>query len=91
VGVRLRAIGQHMPEVGQLGVAIFLDELGDVLAPAPAAGLALDRERGDAEIREGVVGVVSHGFGPPRPHARRLAGGGGLTSGRGNGVRAELC
>jgi hypothetical protein len=39
----LRAIGEDMPQIGELRVAILFDELGDVVAPDPSAGLALDR------------------------------------------------
>jgi hypothetical protein len=43
----LRAIREHMPQLGQLGVAVLLHEPGDVVAPAPAARLALrSRARG---------------------------------------------
>jgi hypothetical protein len=44
-----------MPKLRQLGVAVLFHEPGDVVAPAPAAGLALDREGRDAEVREGVA------------------------------------
>ena len=59
VGFRLRAVGEDVPQLGQFHVAVFLDELGNV-APEPAAGLALNRERGRAEVRQ-CVGVVAHG------------------------------
>jgi hypothetical protein len=51
-----------MPKVRKLGVAVLFHELRDVVPAAPAAGFALDREGGDAEIREG-VGVIAHGSG----------------------------
>jgi hypothetical protein len=56
-------IGEYMPQLGELGVAVLFHQPGDVIAAAPAAGLALDREGRDAEIREG-VGVVSHAGDP---------------------------
>ena len=59
---RLRAVGEHVPQLRQLGVAVFLNEPGDVVTASSAAGLALDREGRDAKVREG-VGVVSHGSG----------------------------
>ena len=59
---RLRAIGEHVPQLRQFHVAVLFHEAGDVVAAAPTAGLALDRQGRDAEIREG-VGVVSHSFG----------------------------
>jgi hypothetical protein len=40
-------------------IAVLLDQLGDVVAAAAAARLALDREGRDEEVGEG-VGVVSH-------------------------------
>ena len=49
---RLWANGEDVQELGQPGVAVFLDELG--LAAKSAAGLALDREGRDAEVRERV-------------------------------------
>ena len=55
-GARLRAIGELVQEFGQRGIAVLLDQLGDVVA---AAWLRTDREGWDAEVREG-VGVVSH-------------------------------
>ena len=57
----LRAIGQHVPQVRQFHIAVLLDELGDVVATAPAAGFALDRQGRDAEVRER-VGVVSYAW-----------------------------
>jgi hypothetical protein len=66
--VRLRAIGEHVAQVGKLRIAILLDELGDVVAAKPAAWLALDREGWDEEVRER-VGVVSHASGRPGPDA----------------------
>jgi hypothetical protein len=42
--------------------AVLFDQLRDVVAAKPPAGFALDREGGDAEIREG-VGVIAHGSG----------------------------
>jgi hypothetical protein len=62
---RLRAVGEHVPQFGQLHVAVFFHEAGDVVATAPTAGLALDRQGRAAEVRER-VGVVSQ--------ARFLAG-----------------
>jgi hypothetical protein len=56
---RLRAVGEHVPQFGQLHVAVFFHEAGDVVATAPTAGLALDRQGRAAEVRER-VGVVSH-------------------------------
>jgi hypothetical protein len=52
------ALREHVPEVRQFYVAIFFDQSSDVVAPAPAARLALDRERGDAKVvqREEVSG-----------------------------------
>jgi hypothetical protein len=46
----LRAVGEHVAQVRQLRIAVLLDEPGDVVAAAPAAGLALDREGRDAEV-----------------------------------------
>ena len=43
---------------GSLASPYFSPQLGNVAAAAPAAGFALDRERGNAKVREG-VGVVS--------------------------------
>jgi hypothetical protein len=50
--LRLRAIGEHVPQLGSFAIA------------APAAGLALDREGRDAEVREGVgvAFMLSRGF-----------------------------
>jgi hypothetical protein len=50
--LRLRAIGEHVPEVGKLHVAILLHQLRDVVAAAPAAGLAFDGDGRDAEVGE---------------------------------------
>ena len=50
-----RARGQLASTVSQLGelhVAVLLHEPGDVVAPAPDTGFALNREGGDAEVRE---------------------------------------
>jgi hypothetical protein len=55
-----RALGQSArmyKKLGLPGVVVFLDQLGDGVAAEAAAGLALDRERRHAEVREG-VGVV---------------------------------
>ena len=60
--LRLRAIGEHVPEVGKLHVAILLHQLRDVVAAAPAAGLALDRQGRDEEVREGVRVVFQARF-----------------------------
>jgi hypothetical protein len=79
---RLRAIGEHVPQLRQFHVAVLFYEAGDVVAAAPTAGLALDRQGRDAEIRE-VWAWSLIASGRPKPHARRLAGAGGLTSGRG--------
>ena len=49
-----------MPQLGELGVAVLFHEPRDVVATAPTARFALDRERRDEEIREGVR-VISHG------------------------------
>jgi hypothetical protein len=46
-----------MPQLGELGVAVLFHEPRDVVATAPAAELALDRESGDAEVGES-TGVV---------------------------------
>jgi hypothetical protein len=59
VGVRLRAIGEHVPQLRKLGVAVLFDEAGDDIAAAATAGLALDGQGGDEEVREG-VGVITH-------------------------------
>ena len=48
-GSRLRAIGEHVPQLRELGIAVLFHEPGDVVAAAPAAGLALDRQGRDAE------------------------------------------
>jgi hypothetical protein len=58
----LRAIGEHMPQLGEPGVAVLFHEPGDAVATAPAAWLALDRERRDEEVRKGVR-AVSHAWG----------------------------
>jgi hypothetical protein len=49
---RLRAIREYMPQLGQLRITVLFDQPGDVVAAAPAAGLALDRERRHEEVRE---------------------------------------
>jgi hypothetical protein len=54
LGVCLGAIREHMPQLGELGVAVLFHEFCDVLATSPAAQRALDREGRDAEVREGV-------------------------------------
>jgi hypothetical protein len=72
---RLRATGKHVPQLGQFHIAVFRDELCDVVSAAPAAGLALDREGRDAEVRE-CVGVVSNALdslGPMRVIWPRLS------------------
>jgi hypothetical protein len=51
-----------MPQLGELGVAVLFHEPRDVVATAPTARFALDREGRDEEVRERVR-VVSHGFG----------------------------
>ena len=38
VRFRLRAIGEHVPQLGKLYLAVLLDELGDVVAPARPQG-----------------------------------------------------
>ena len=48
-GSCLRAIGEHVPQLRELGIAVLFHEPGDVVAAAPAAGLALDRQGRDAE------------------------------------------
>ena len=74
MGFRLRAIGEHVPQFGKLGIAVLLHEPGDVVAAAPAARLAFDRQGGDAKVPQGVC-VVSHASGglSPFARARRLA------------------
>jgi hypothetical protein len=39
LGVHLGAIGEHMPQVGELRVAVLFHEPGDVIAAALAARL----------------------------------------------------
>ena len=77
---RLRAVREDVPQLRQLRIAVLFHELRDVVAAAPAARLALDREGGDAEIRES-VGVVSH-------CARRAAPAGprGIAAGQSSSV-----
>jgi hypothetical protein len=58
---RLRAIGEDVTQVGKLYIAIFLDQPGDVVAAAPAAGLALDRQGRGAEVGEGEVIALLRG------------------------------
>ena len=41
---RLRAIGEHVPQLRQFHVAVFFHQAGDVVAASPAAGLAFDRQ-----------------------------------------------
>jgi hypothetical protein len=51
---RLVAVGQRHQEIGQLGVgAVLCDEPFDIVAPAPSARLAENRERGFANIGQG--------------------------------------
>jgi hypothetical protein len=64
VGVRFGAIGERVPQIGELGVAVLFHQPGDVVATAPAAQWALDRKGRDAEIRQR-VGVFSHGVETP--------------------------
>ena len=59
VGVRLGTIREHVSQIREFRVAVFLDEPGDVIATAPAAALALDRKGRDTKIRER-MGVFSH-------------------------------
>ena len=62
-GLGFRAIGEDVQELGQSSVAVLFHQLCHVVAAVAAAGFALDREGGDAEIREG-MGVVAHGGEP---------------------------
>ena len=43
---RLRAVGEHVPQLRWIHIAVFLDQPRNVVAPEPAAGLALDRQGG---------------------------------------------
>jgi hypothetical protein len=44
VGLRLRAIRQHVPQLRQLHIAVLFHEPGDVVAAASAAVRAFDRQ-----------------------------------------------
>src|ERR1700722_14366198 len=55
----LRAIGEHVQRLRQLGVAVLFHEPCAAVAAGAAARFALDREGRDAKIRERVR-VVSH-------------------------------
>jgi hypothetical protein len=48
---RLLTVGQHLQEVGQLGVAVRLTKPCHGIAAAPAARLAYDRERQPVDVR----------------------------------------
>jgi len=45
----LLAVGQRQKQVGELGVAVLIDEPRNSVSPAPAARLADDRQRADSE------------------------------------------
>jgi hypothetical protein len=61
---RFRAICEHVQQLRELGVAVLFHEPGDVVAAAPPAGFALDREGVGVEVRERVR-VLSHALGRP--------------------------
>jgi hypothetical protein len=52
-GARFPAVGEGEKQIGELGVAVLLDKLRHVVAPASAARLASDPERRPANIRKG--------------------------------------
>ena len=71
-----------------LGVAVLFHEPGDVVATAPAAGLALDREGGKSESVCAWSLMLRGGLGLMRVVWLAAEG---WPVGGGNGVRAKLC
>jgi hypothetical protein len=63
---RLGAIGQGHEQLGQLGVAMLLEEPRHGVAPSPGARLAYNRRRRGANVRQRERAVV----GDPQPIAR---------------------
>ena len=47
---RLRAIGERLQQIGQLGVAVLFHEARHIVGPAAAAQLAEDRKRGVTKV-----------------------------------------
>ena len=50
---RLRAVGERLKQIGQLGVAMLLNEPRHVIGPAPAARLAYDRQSTLSDVGQG--------------------------------------
>ena len=68
---------QHGQEIGQLGVAVLLDELRDVVAAAPAAGFAFDERVGKRKSERvwafSLTGVETPGSSPSAPRLTALS------------------
>ncbi len=65
----LRAIGERLQQIGQLGVAVPFHEARHIMGPAPAARLADDRQRLLAKVGQDVCAIARH-----RAHPRTNAG-----------------
>jgi hypothetical protein len=61
-GARFLAVGEGQKQISEFGVAVSLDKLGHVVAPASAARLANDPERRPANIEKGERVITRHGF-----------------------------
>jgi hypothetical protein len=75
---RLRAIGQRLQQIGQLGVAMLFHEPRHVVGAVPTARLADDCELRRPEVRQCECAVSGHcDFGRPlyRPSALRVGAG----------------
>jgi hypothetical protein len=64
--MRFPAVRERHEEVGQLRVAMLLDEPRDVVAPASAARLAHERQGRLTDVGQGDRAVPRHGFEPTR-------------------------
>jgi hypothetical protein len=58
---RLRAVGQGHEQLGQLGVAVLLEEPRHVVSTSPGARLADDRNSGLEYVREGTSLICAQG------------------------------
>ena len=64
-------VGERLEEIGELGVAMLLNELRHAVPPTTAARLANDSERRPADVGQGERAVSRHGPSAPR---RRFSG-----------------
>jgi hypothetical protein len=81
---RLRAVGERLKQIGQLGVAMLFHEPRHIVGPATAARLADDRQRGVTKVGQDDRAVAGHGGTSSRtPGSSTSAGCGSSGSDRG--------